>query len=101
MLLGFTISPNDQTVPIGLLAVFTCQHNFTYIFWRVNGEAVRGNTTHSPGAVVSGSNIMFTLSITAEPEFNNSLVECEAIDLGQRETAQLRVQGIYDILEGE
>ena len=93
--LGFTISPEDIVVPEGLPAVFKCQHSVLPVFWRVNGESVRGNATHFPSTVANGSNIIYTFTIVAEPEFNNSIAECEAIDNGQSITAQLVVQGEF------
>ena len=62
--------------------------------WRVNGEAVRGNSTHIPSTLVNGTNIIYTLSITAIPEFNNSVVECATFNVGQRKAALLKVQGL-------
>lgn len=93
--LGFTISPEDVVVPEGLFVVFKCQHSTTVVFWRVNGESVRGNTTHFPSTVANGSNIIFMFTMMAKPEFNNSIVECEAVDNGQSVTAQLVVQGEF------
>ena len=92
--LGFIISPEDIVVPEGLPAVFKCQHSASPAFWRVNGESVRSNATHIPSLLLNGSNIVYTFTIMAEPEFNNSIVECEAID-GQNVTAQLVVQGEF------
>ena len=91
--LDFNISPENMVVPEGLFVVFKCQHSTTSVLWRVNGESVRGNTTHIPSTVVNGSGIIHTFTIMAEPEFNNSIVECEAIDNGQSAAAQLVVQG--------
>ena len=84
-----------MVIPEGLHAVFKCQHRATSVFWRVNGESVRGNATHSPSTEVNGSHIIYTFTIMAEPEFNNSIAECEAIDNGQSVTAQLVVQGEF------
>lgn len=90
---GFTIRPEDQTLPNGVQAVFKCQHNAKSVFWRVNGESVGGNATHFPSTIVNESNIIYTFLIMAKPEFNKSIVECEAVDDGQSVTAQLKVQG--------
>lgn len=88
------VSPQSQTTPVGLCAVFECQHATAGIIWRVNGESVGGNATHIPSAYVTNSgSIAYTLSIRAEPEFNNSVVECEAVDRNERSYAKLSVQG--------
>ena len=84
-----------MVIPEGLHAVFKCQHRATSVSWRVNGESMRGNATHIPSVVVNGSNIIYTFTIVAQPEFNNSIVECEAIDNRQSVTAQLVVQGEF------
>ena len=81
-------------MPEEVMAVFKCQHDTAPIVWRVNGEVVRGNSTHFPSTLMSESNIIYTLRITAKPEFNNSVVECEAIDIGQRKAALFKVQGL-------
>ena len=93
--IGFTIRPKDMVIPEGLPAEFECQHSALPVFWRVNGESVRGNATHFPSAVANGSSIIYVFTILAEPQFNNSIVECEAIDNGQSVTAQLVVQGEF------
>ena len=84
-----------MVVPEGVPAVFKCQHSVTSVFWHISGESVRGNTTHIPSVVVNGSDIIYTFTIMAEPEFNNSIAECEANDNGQSVTAQLVVQGEF------
>ena len=91
--IGFTISPEDQTCPERIPVVFKCQHSVTSVFWRVNGESVRGNATHFPSTIMNGSDIIYTFTIIAKPEFNESIIECEAVDDGQSVTAQLKVQG--------
>ena len=77
-----------------VIAVFKCQHNAAPIVWRVNGEVVIGNESHIPSTLVNGSNIIYTLSITAKPEFNNSVVECATFNLEQKRAALLKVQGL-------
>ena len=85
-----------MVVPEGVPAIFKCQQRTTSIFWHVNGESMRyhpGNATHILGSRVNGSNIIYTLTIVAELEFNNSVVECKARYVRKIKTVQLVVQG--------
>lgn len=81
-------------MPEGLPAVFECQYNATAIIWRVNGQSVRGNLTHVPGTRLENYNsVVNSLTITAEVEFNESIIECEAVDSSDRRSAILLIQG--------
>ena len=78
-------------MPEDIVSVFKCEHNATPVTWRVNGDLLKANVTH----VLSFANgTIDVLSITARPEFNNSVVECETLGLGQRRTALLQIQGL-------
>ena len=88
------VSPKNQTTPIGLTAVFKCQHTNYAIIWRVNGESLAGNHTHLPGTVRDGGSVTYTLNISAQPEFNGSDVECLIVSgRNKGKNAKLLVQG--------
>ena len=80
-------------MPEELQAVFECRHNTSATVWRVNGVSVNGNSTHKLGVIFRSNSSINTLSIMVYPEFNQSIVECEAVDRRQSRTAQLWVQG--------
>lgn len=86
--IGFTISPENQTCPQGTPAEFRCERNGAQLFWEVNGERVTKNATHEFDIIDD----MHVLTIMAEPEFNESIVMCKSFDL-QNVQAQLLIQG--------
>ena len=93
---GFLVSPAPLTVAVGSEAVFQCQHlNADFITWRINGTAVRD----FPDIVsISHSGSVSSLTITARPEYNGTMVECVAVILGsnvlqQTASASMMIQG--------
>ena len=90
----FMISPEDQTVAEGLSAVFSCQHkNSLPVVWRVNGTVVNGNATHFRGSILNGNSVIDTLKILANPDFNESIIQCQVFDGKLSQSAQLLIQG--------
>ena len=77
---GFLISPAPLIVAVGTEAVFQCQHlNSDYVTWRINGIALRD----FPDIVdIRHSGSVSSLTITACPEYNGTMVECVAVIVG-------------------
>ena len=77
---GFLVSPAPLTVAVGTEAVFQCQHlNSDFVTWRINGIAV-GVFPDIVDIHLSGS--ISSLTITARPEYDGTMVECVAGFLG-------------------
>ena len=93
ILIEFVVSPQNQTTAVRVKAVFKCQHTTAAIIWRTNGKSVVGNITHIPESVPDGETFIYTMTIMAKPEFNNTVVECEVVDHNERRYAKLSVQG--------
>lgn len=76
---GFNITPSEQIVPEGQVAVFTCQHtNANDIVWIVNGTSLWMHYPQDVSATSSGIPLLFKLYITAHIEYNRSSIECAA-----------------------
>ena len=86
----FAITPSHQVVGIGQDAVFRCRHpNTTFISWRINetilvfegnpgpSDITAGRTTDGSGTVID-----FTLTIIAQPIYNETEIVCRATFLG-------------------
>ena len=73
----FTMVPSSLVVNVGEEAVFQCRYPGATINWRINGAAV----VLSPFITVtsSGQQSSDTLTITALPEYNETVIECVAL----------------------
>ena len=76
--------PADQVVAQGEVAVYRCQNPYAdSVGWKLNGarfvagslEGVRSNT------VTMANGILYTLSITGVPEYNETVIVCQAFFL--------------------
>ena len=83
--IGFTLCPSSQVVGIGQKAVFRCQYPTATIVWRWNGTLVNENSPlHPPGVtpnrtVDRSRNVVdFTLTIAAQPDYNETDIVCIA-----------------------
>ena len=93
----FTVHPVTVTQVEGINVVFECLYpNATRFSWAVNGTS---QSVFPPGIVVvspSGDSPA-SLTIPARPEYNNTVVHCEAVGEGVgnilSESATLKVQG--------
>ena len=100
---GFLVSPASLTVAVGTEAVFQCQHlNTDFITWRINGIAVR---VFPAIVTIHHSGNSSTLTIIARPEYNEAMVECIAVIVGntvlqETASASMMIQGtgIFDTL---
>ena len=80
----FSRFPESQNVGLGLDAVFHCQHRGALsIGWLVNG--VPENRLNDSGMFIKSGNyrdednsLVYTLTILARPEYNETVVECVA-----------------------
>ena len=78
--LAFTEVPSSQVVHIGEEAVFRCHHSTTRLIdWIVNGTLL----DHPPPPDIipsteDGTQVA-TLTIIARPEYNGTVVKCEAV----------------------
>ena len=82
----FAITPSQQVVGVGQEAVFRCRHlNTIFIYWRINESitVVEGNP--GPSGITagrslgpSGTVIDFTLTIIAQPIYNETEIVCIA-----------------------
>ena len=76
--LAFVEVPVNQEVPMGAEATFRCQHpTADTIRWRVNGSLVGRSTPPdiAPQTIrKDNGNLVGTLSITARPEYNRTMV---------------------------
>ena len=77
---GFLVSPAPLTVVVGTKAVFECQHlNADFVTWRINGTAVRDFPDITK---IRHNSSISSLTITARPEYNGTMVECIAVIVG-------------------
>ena len=83
MILGFVEVPSNETVNLGSVehVVFRCRHTSSEatISWRVNGLPVGQFPDIRTVSVSENGNIVDTLTIPAELEYNGTVVECLAI----------------------
>ena len=82
MCVAFDEVPDSQKVSVGVEAEFRCRHSTAdFIRWRVNGSLVGGNP---PSGIIrdttrdDSDNLVDTLTITARPEYNRTVVVCVA-----------------------
>ena len=73
----FTTVPSSLEVNTGEEAVFLCRYPGATIIWWINGTAA----VNSPSITVtsSGEQPSDTLTITALPEYNGTIIECVAL----------------------
>ena len=99
-------SPNDTTVFPNQSAVFPCEVNGVYTFWRVNGTPsnefpyeIRSDLVTKQGSV--GDNELYTLTIPGKDEYNETRVQCvtgrDGVEV-ESETVTLRVQGTCTVM---
>ena len=93
----FTVHPASVTQVEGMNVVFECLYpNATAYGWAFNGTS---QSVFPPDIVdrsPSGDSPA-TLTIPAIPEYNNTVVHCEAVGV-LSESATLKVQGIYSCI---
>ena len=78
---GFAEIPANVTVELGTATPpVRCRHTSSgaFISWRVNGLAVGQFPDIRSGSVNESGNIVRTLTIPAEPQYNGTVVECVA-----------------------
>ena len=79
--IGFTITPTDLIVALGMAAVFRCQHpTADAIGWRFNGTTLFGSTLDGVTATTTfvADRIINKLIVSALPYYNQTEVECVA-----------------------
>ena len=96
---GFVLSPVSLNVTLSTVAMFQCQHpNSHGINWKINGNILK-DFPHGIGAYRIGS--VYTLSITALPDYNQTVIECVALFANSpsemSSAAVMMVQGKYSI----
>ena len=97
----FLLSPMPLNITVDTVAVFQCQHTTADgINWRINGSTLRDlPQTVSTDRTSDG---IFTLTITAHSNYNQTVIECVALfaDSPSERTnqASLIVQGKYVIV---
>ena len=73
-----------MTVEVGAATPhFRCRHmsSNAFIFWRVNGLPSRDFPDIRSGSVNENDNIVHTLTVPAEPQYNGTEVVCFAVFL--------------------
>ena len=82
LIVAFSIIPSSQVVSVGEEAVFKCRHpTADLIDWFMNGSVVGFNP---PPDVLPGTDqsengtVVHTLTIVGRPEYNGTVVVCEA-----------------------
>ena len=85
---AFTIFPSSQVVGVGQQAVFRCQNpNAEFLSWRVNETQVNFLNSHpDPNIIISttmdeSNNVVFILRITAQLEYNETVIICTAFSI--------------------
>ena len=93
---SFLISPESQNLTEDTMAIFQCQHpDADGINWRINGSTLRD----LPEGVETdrNSNGTFILTITALPNYNQTVIECVALFINfpseDTDPAIMRIQG--------
>ena len=81
-------------------AVFHCEHRSAdAIFWRINGTALSSRPGLHDDFIVENIGRFHTLTVTARPEYNTTVVQCVAFfDSGNSQPertapAVLQIQG--------
>ena len=95
----FTVNPVSVTQAEGMNVVFECLYpNATSFSWAVNGTS-RSVFPPDIVAVSPSGDSPASLTIPAKPEYNNTVVHCEAVGEGvgnvRSESVSLKVQGTY------
>ena len=94
----FLISPASLNVTVDTVAVFQCQHpNAHSIDWKINGSILQD---FPDGISIDRSDGVFSLSIEALAEYNQTVIQCVAffIDSPSEESEQslMMIQGISE-----
>ena len=79
---GFAEVPANVTIELGAATPpFRCHHTSSdaLITWRVNGSPADRFPEIRSGSVNESGNIVSTLTIPAEPQYNGTVVECVAV----------------------
>ena len=93
----FPLSPMSLNITLDTVAVFYCQHTTANVItWRINGTSLGDFPEGVSSAIISGG--IFTLMIAALPDYNLTVIECEALfsdsPSAQTEPAIMMIQGM-------
>ena len=99
---AFLQVPDPLNVTVGAVAEFFCRANGDAVFWTVNDTSVNRlddpNITIDYGSVVDGVRTRI-LRITADVQYNNSVIHCVSVSISEGNTrsdpALLIVQGMW------
>ena len=81
MLAEFAETPSSVTVELGTTPLLRCRHvsQGANISWLVNGSSVEQFPRIRSGSVNEYGNIVYTLTIPAEPQYNGTEIVCLAV----------------------
>ena len=102
-------NPENKTVFLHQLAVFTCETRGGLSGWVVNGMLLEQLEQSSPETRadiltvtnISGGMTMETLTILAKAQYNGTRFQCGVLTFGgsvQSDNATLKIQGIFSLL---
>ena len=86
---GFAEIPANMTVELGTATPPSrCRHTSLDVFitWRVNGSSFGRFPDIRSGSINEDGNIVYTLTIPAEPQYNGTVVECVAVFIDESPT---------------